>query len=168
MYDHPHPTSLNLSERLTSTKWSKVHILSLIAAPLESVERGEWPYKLFHGRCDENHMCYLYVAGLGVELATLGSAVDSVDCGREPGLQKCGLFLRPLAKIWMYIQNVYIAAEAPNIESECECESRGCLFETVPTTYLSLGLIMRIFFTDRKRQLSVSCESMCTKDWLTD
>ena len=47
------------------------------------------------------------MAGMGLQLAILGSAVRlTVDCNREPGLQKCGLFLRPIAKIlctfWMW------------------------------------------------------------------
>ena len=47
------------------------------------------------------------MAGLGLELAILRSAVRlTVDCAREPGLQKCGLFLRPVGKIWMYFLNV--------------------------------------------------------------
>ena len=71
-------------------------ILSLITAFLESVK---W--------CDVSYMCYQYVAGLGLELVILGSAVRlTVDCTREPGLQKCGLFLRPLAKIRMHFLNV--------------------------------------------------------------
>ena len=71
------------------------------------MERGERPYTLFHGWCDVSYTCYQYVAGLGLELAILGSAVRlTVDCAREPGLQKCGLFLRPLAKIRMHFLNV--------------------------------------------------------------
>ena len=68
----------------------------------------ERPYTLFHGWCNVSYTCYQYVAGLGLELAILGSAVSRpiVDCGREPGLQKCGLFLRPLAKIRMHFLNV--------------------------------------------------------------
>ena len=47
------------------------------------------------------------MAGLGLELEILGSAVKlTVDCAREPGLQKCGLFLKPLAKIRMHFLNV--------------------------------------------------------------
>ena len=52
-------------------------------------------------------MCYQYVAGLGLELAILGSAVTLiVDCASESGLQKCGLFLRPLAKVRMHFLSV--------------------------------------------------------------
>ena len=54
------------SKQLTSTKWSKVHILSLITAFLESVERGEIPYTLFHGWCGVSYTCNQYVAGLGL------------------------------------------------------------------------------------------------------
>ena len=51
--------------------------------------------------------CYQYVAGLGLELAILGSTVRlTVDCARESGLQKCGLFLRPLAKMRMHFLHV--------------------------------------------------------------
>ena len=47
------------------------------------------------------------MAGLGLELAIFGSAVRlAVDCAREPGLQKCDLFLRSLAKIRMHFLNV--------------------------------------------------------------
>ena len=64
------------------------------------MERGKRPYTLFHGWCDVSYTCYQFVAGLGLELAIIGSAVRlTVDCAREPGLQKCSLFLRPLAKI---------------------------------------------------------------------
>ena len=43
------------------------------------------------------------MAGLGLELAILGSAVRlTVDSTRESGLQKSGLFLRPLAKMRMH------------------------------------------------------------------
>ena len=71
------------------------------------MERGERPYTLFHGWCEVSDTCYQYVPGLGLELAILGSAVRlTVDCAREPGLQKCGLFLRPLAKIRMHFLNV--------------------------------------------------------------
>ena len=64
------------------------------------MERGERPHKLFHGLCYVSNTCYQYVAGLGLDLAILGSAVRlTVDCARETGLQKCGLFLRLLAKI---------------------------------------------------------------------
>ena len=68
----------------------------------------ERPYTLFHGWCNVSYTWYQYVAGLGLELAILGSAVSrlTVDCDREPGLQKCGLFLRPLAKIRMHFLNV--------------------------------------------------------------
>ena len=35
------------------------------------------------------------MAGLGLELAILGAAVSklTIDCGREPGLQKCPAFI---------------------------------------------------------------------------
>ena len=68
----------------------------------------ERPYTLFNGWCNVSYTCYQYVAGLGLELAILGSAVSrlTVDCDREPGLQKCGLFLRPLSKIRMHFLNV--------------------------------------------------------------
>ena len=68
----------------------------------------ERPYTLFHGWCNLSYTCYQYVAGLGLELAILGSAVSrlTVDCDRESGLQKRGLLLRPLAKTRMHFLNV--------------------------------------------------------------
>ena len=59
---------LCLFKQLTSTKWSKVHILSLITKNCLSwsVERGEIPYTLFHGWCDASYTCNQYVAGLGL------------------------------------------------------------------------------------------------------
>ena len=100
----------------------------------------------------------MYMAGLGLESAILGSAVRlTVGCAREHGIQKCGLFLRSQTKIWMYFLNVYIAAESPSSESEPDCESRDRWFDSGPATYLSLRLIMRIFFTDRKNFFPILC-----------
>ena len=71
------------------------------------MKRGERRYTLFHGWCDVSYTCYQYVAGLGLELAILDTTVRlTVDCAREPGLQKCGLFLRPLGKMRMHFLNV--------------------------------------------------------------
>ena len=71
------------------------------------MKRGERPYPLFRGWCGVSYTCYQYMAELGLELAILGSAVRlTVDCARESGLQNCGLFLRPLAKMRMHFLNV--------------------------------------------------------------
>ena len=46
--------------------------------------------------------------------------------------------------------HVYIAAESPSVESESDCGSRGCWFDSGPATYHSLKLIMRIFLLIEK------------------
>ena len=59
----------------------------------------------------------------------------------------------PICWSWHAAAHVCIAAESPSVESESDCGSRGRWFDPGPATYSSLKLIMRIFFTDRKRQL---------------
>ena len=118
------PNPLRLAERLspskqlTSTKWSKVHILSLITAFLESVERGEIQYTLFHGWCDVSYTCNQYVAGSDPWLCS--------QSARENGLQKCGLFLKPLAKIRMHFLNVSHLIIKPTKKPLCPEKTQIC------------------------------------------
>ena len=73
---------LSPSKQLTSTKWSKVHILSIITKNCLSWICGKRRKTiLFHGWCNASYTCYQYVARLGLQLAILGSAVRlTVDC----------------------------------------------------------------------------------------